>query len=91
MKKPKRVKTGYLVELMWMDSIATYGWQHEVDHTNLAIRSVGIVVDVNERTLTITTSVTAYAAFDSPLSIPWCSITKFKQHSKIVESKGLTK
>jgi hypothetical protein len=91
MKKPKNVKFGYLGEVVWVDSIASPGWQHTIEHTSLNVHSVGIIVGFNEKTITITTSVTAYMAIDSPLSIPWCAISKFRQHCRIVKEKGLTK
>ena len=89
MKKPKNVKLGFLAEIAWIDSIETPGWQTEIQNTDLGIRSVGIIIGADKNSVTITTSVTSYAAFDSPLSIPWCAITKFKHHCKIAEFKEI--
>lgn len=79
----KKVKIGHRVYIEWLDSYAAYGWRDEIKEIIFSLKSIGIVVHNTDKYITISTSISTEGSSNSPLSIPWCSITKFKQYEKI--------
>lgn len=78
--KPRKLKLGKWVSFKWVDSTSRFGW---VDNPRacrcMQIQSLGIVVQANDRVLTVTTSCDANdQTFIDPLSVPWPVISDLR-------------
>lgn len=83
--KPQSVKIGFVTHILWEDSASEYGWTRETNGGSIRVMSAGIAVGADDVSVTITTSVTLNGSANSPISIPWCAILKFKQTTKFID------
>lgn len=87
MRRPQEVKAGFRAEFQWVDSSHRMGWGHETDPELAVVKTIGIIVGVDDSGVAVTTSVIAEGGFHTVLSVPWCAIKKFKQFEKCCEVK----
>jgi hypothetical protein len=82
--KSQKVNVGYRAYIEWLDSYASYGWVREIlDSKDFLIKSIGVITHSTDDFITISTSLNPDGGCNSPLSIPWCSISKFKQYESL--------
>ncbi|MDR0619191.1 MAG: hypothetical protein LBG17_04765 [Bacteroidales bacterium] len=89
-KKKVRVRTGDVVCVEWIDSsFEGGGWQsiREVNIDILAIRSYGVVVDIDDRFIALSANygyddMTEYTQVNSIMAIPNISIKTITHYSK---------
>ncbi len=68
-----------VIYVEWEDSESNYGWREPLDGDIAPIRSIGVLVQRDKRTLTISTSKTEYGKYVDQLSIPMCSVKKIRK------------
>lgn len=70
-----------IVYVEWFDSQTNYGWRKNEDDDDepAFIKSAGILVSKGKKCVTISTSKSNFGNFVDKLSIPICSILKYKK------------
>ncbi len=64
-----------IVYLEWIDSVSSGGWQSQDGVPDMTVKSVGLLVAEDKKTITISTSIYGKVS-ESPLTIPKCALIK---------------